>query len=58
MSDVLKLLEDGLSPAEAVDYYAVIVEGMTQTEWARKRGIAQGSVSENISKAQEKLATE
>jgi len=53
--DVIELVENGLSPAEAVDYHAVVEKGMTQTAWAEKRGIGQGSVSENVSKARKKL---
>ena len=55
MTEVRHLVEAGLSPAEAVDYHAVVTEGLTQTEWARRRGIAQSSVSENVSKARRKL---
>lgn len=53
--DVVDLVESGLSPAEAIDYHAVVEVGMTQTDWAEKRGIGQGSVSENVSKAKKKL---
>lgn len=45
----------GLARYEAIDYYAVEIEGLTQTEWADRRGAAQQSVSENVSKAREKL---
>ena len=55
MAAILELVERGLSPAEAVDYQAVTENGMTQTEWADRRGVAQGTVSENVSKAKAKL---
>lgn len=53
-----ELFREGLERAEAIDYHIVEIEGLTQTEWADKRDVAQGSVSENISKAKEKLDDE
>lgn len=50
------LIERGCTPAEALDYYMVELGPHTQTSWAAIRGINQSSVSENISKAREKLA--
>jgi hypothetical protein len=47
--------EAGLSGGEAYDYLMAEVVGMTQTHWAEKRGIGQGSVSKNVSKAKRKL---
>lgn len=58
MTEVLDLVERGLTPAEAVDYHAVVEEGLSQTEWGQRRGIAQSSVSENVSKARRKLTAE
>ena len=49
------LLGSGLSPAEAVDYWGTKILGHTQDEWSDKRGVGQGSVGENVSKAREKL---
>lgn len=49
------LFKQGLERAEAIDYHMVERNGLTQTEWAERRGIAQGSVSENVTKAKEKL---
>lgn len=52
------LVERGCSPAEALDYYLVDLGPYTQTEWAEVRGVAQGTVSENISKARKKMEDE
>jgi hypothetical protein len=49
------LLRSGLSSAEAVDYWGTKILGHTQDEWSDKRGVGQGSVGENVSKAREKL---
>jgi hypothetical protein len=49
------LLGSGLSPAEAVDYWGTTVLGHTQEEWSDKRGVGQGSVGENVSKARNAL---
>ena len=50
-----ELIHLGLSPAEAIDYWAVQERGYTQSGWAEMRKIGQGSVSENIAKAKAKL---
>ena len=42
------LIKEGASPAEALDYYMVEFEGMTQEEWANERGINQPTVSGNV----------
>ena len=56
MHRILELVADyGLSPAEAVDYYATEEVGMSQSEWARRKGKTQSGVSENVSKARAKL---
>lgn len=49
------LVSMGLSPAEALDFWMVEIRGKTQSSWAETRGVNQQSVSENISKAREKL---
>lgn len=49
------LVGKGFTPAEVIDYLSVEERGYTQTEWAEIRGISQSSVSENVSKAHEKL---
>ena len=53
---ILGLVADnGLSSAEAVDYYATEELGMSQSEWARRKGKLQQGVSKNVRKAQTKL---
>jgi len=49
------LFKQGLERAEPIDYHIVEVEGLSQSEWARKTERGQPSVSENISKAKAKL---
>lgn len=53
--NVTELIEQGLTPAEAVDWIAVVLKGITQTRWADKRGRDQSTISENVSKAGAKL---
>jgi len=52
---LIGLLASGLSPAEAVDYWGTTILDHTQKEWSDKRGVGQGSVSENASKAHSTL---
>jgi len=56
IDDLSKLVERGLSPAEAMDYWAVETQGSTATDWAEKRGTSHQAVSENVRKAEEKLS--
>jgi hypothetical protein len=49
------LTEAGASPAEALDYYMVSINDMSQTEWAGERGVNQSTVSENVNKAVSKI---
>ncbi len=47
----------GLERMEAIDYYIVEEKDkLTQTRWAERRDVGQFTVSENISKAREKLS--
>ena len=50
------LFAQGLERYEGIDYHMTEVEGLSQTEWADRRGASQQAVSENVSKAREKLA--
>lgn len=50
-----RLIAQGLTPPEAVDYIMVQQRGYGQTEWATERGVSQQAVSRNVNKAQEKL---
>ena len=45
------LVEGGCSPAEALDYYYVEIDGITQTEQAERRGVGQDTVSRNVAAA-------
>lgn len=49
------LIEKGCSPAEALDYHMTKERGLSPTEWADQRGITPQTVSENVSKAKQKL---
>jgi hypothetical protein len=51
------MVENGASAAEALDYYMVEIKGMTQTEWARERGVDQSAVSKNVKEAKSHLDT-
>jgi hypothetical protein len=53
-----KLIEqyDEITPAEAVDYVAVNIEGYTQEEWAEKRDLGgHQSVGQNVRNARKKI---
>jgi hypothetical protein len=54
---VIELIEETqLTPAEALDYQAVVFEGYTQSEWAAQRGLdGHQSVGRNVRNAREKL---
>lgn len=54
---LVQLIRHGCTPPEAVDYLLVEERGWSQTAWADVRGVGQGSVSENVSKARDKLET-
>jgi hypothetical protein len=45
-----------ITPAEAVDYTAVIIEEYTQDEWARERGLeGHQSIGQNVRNARKKI---
>jgi hypothetical protein len=45
-----------MTPAEAVDYHAVEIDGHTQSEWAERRGLdGHQSVGRNVRNARKKL---
>lgn len=50
-SELSRLLNQGLSRSEAIDYYMTESHGLTQSEWAAEVGISQPTVSEHVSKA-------
>lgn len=47
--------KQGLERMEAIDFKIIEQEGMAQKEWAQKTDRAQSTVSENVSKAENKL---
>mgnify|MGYP006278536125 FL=1 len=49
------LFKQGLERMEAIDYHMTEVERLSQTEWADRTERRQPSVSENVSKARNKL---
>jgi hypothetical protein len=56
-NEMLTMIADkNLTPAEAVDYHAVDLEGYTQEAWASKRGLdGHQSVGRNVRAARQKL---
>lgn len=50
------LIREGLTAAEAIDYYFVKIKGMSQTQWAAERGTGQSAISQNVNKARRKLS--
>jgi len=56
--DVLTdLYERGLERQAAIDYHAVEREGLSQSEWARRTGRSQSTISEAVRDAKVKIAT-
>lgn len=49
------LLQQGLSPAEAWNYYGVEIKGLSQTEWGDRTGKDQSTISKAITRAKRKL---
>ncbi|WP_227378353.1 hypothetical protein [Haladaptatus halobius] len=50
------LLENGLSPAEVLDYWFIVQQGYSETDWVEYRGTSQQTISNNIYKAKRKLS--
>ena len=55
LDGLARLIAQGLTPPEAVDYIMVQQRGYKQTQWATERGVSQQAVSRNVKQAQEKL---
>lgn len=53
--ELAALVDLGLSPAEALDYWMVEQGDQTATEWSEQRGTSHQAVSENVRKARNKL---
>lgn len=49
------LLEHGLSPAEALDYWMTEIQGVTENRWGSRRGRTKQVIEENVRTAREKL---
>lgn len=49
------LLEHGLSPAEALDYWMTEIQGVTENRWGTRRGRTKQVIDENVRTAREKL---
>jgi hypothetical protein len=49
------LLEHGLSPAEALDYWMTEIQGVTENRWGTRRGRTGQAINENVQTAREKL---
>ena len=45
---LIELVEEGWSPAEALDYWAVEIVGYRAAEWARTRDRTRGAVGQNV----------
>ena len=55
--DLIALLRSGLSPAEALDYWATTEGEYSQSEWGDVRGVGRKAVNKNVQQAKRKLAT-
>jgi hypothetical protein len=49
------LLEHGLSPAEALDYWMTDIQGVSEERWGVRRGRTRQAIDENVRTAHEKL---
>lgn len=49
------LLEHGLSPAEALDYWMTEIQGVTENRWGTRRGRTKQVIDENVRTARKKL---
>lgn len=53
--EIAYLTERGCSMAEALDYWACEMRDAGQTEWARRRGVNQSTVSGNVNDARDQI---
>lgn len=56
--DLIALLRSGLSPAEALDYWATVEGDYSQSEWGGVRGVGRKAVNKNVRQAKRKLAAQ
>lgn len=54
--ELATLVRDGLSAAEALDYWMVEMRGWTAVGWAEERGTSHQAVSKNVRGASKKLS--
>lgn len=54
--DFRRLIQNGLSPAEALDYWMVEMRKETQSNWADVRDRSQQAISKNIQAAKDELS--
>jgi len=54
-SHMRALIEAGCTPPEALDYYYVEIDGVSQNWWATQRGVDNSTVSRNVTKARRKI---
>lgn len=54
-SDLAKLFDAGLSPAEAVDFLVTTKGGLSQLQWGDIRGVTRTAINNNVRDADEKL---
>lgn len=52
---IARLIEHGLSPAEAVDYHYTVVKGWSEAEWAEVRDVPKSTVSRNAEAGRERV---
>lgn len=53
--ELTMLTEQDLSAAEVLDFWATEMNGLSMSEWAKRRGVSHQAVSENRRKAREKI---
>lgn len=49
------LIQNGISPAKAIDYWMCEIIGESQKDWAINRGVSRSTVNENVAEAREKI---
>lgn len=52
------LLTIGLTPTEALDFWATVLRGISQSAWAETRGVDTATVNENVTAARDGLGSE
>lgn len=54
-NDITRLIRQGCTPPEAIDYHMVEQKNWSQNGWKAVRGVTQSTISQNIAKAKEKV---